>query len=377
MLAKAPTQGHRISWPLNAQKVEAIDNMFQTLYKTAQAGVFLDYEKNQDDATILYVKNNSANASASAGLFFKNDTVASPGLQYNSSDNASNGGKNSFNIFAGTNDIQYNDLAMWVGTSTTPAIFIDGATGFIGVNDITPSVAIDVTGSVTVTGTLTAGTLSGSTAGMTWTGNKIGLLYGGTNADLSATGGAGQILKQSSSGAAITVAALAFSDTTGTVSLARGGTNADLSATGGTNQLLKQDSSGAAITVGTIASSNLSNSANIPLLNATNTFSASLNTFSNGINVGAGSASSPGIYFGTNNTGIYGAASSSIDFTQAGALIFSVGNEIDSKNQLIRFNTTASGSATPSLGTTAPSSASLVWVRISVSGTTKYFPAWG
>lgn len=47
-------------------------------------------------------------------------------------------------------------------------------------------------------------------------------------------------------------------DVTGTLGLAKGGTNADLSATGGTNQVLKQASSGAAITVGTLATTNLS-----------------------------------------------------------------------------------------------------------------------
>lgn len=40
--------------------------------------------------------------------------------------------------------------------------------------------------------------------------------------------------------------------------LSRGGTHADLSATGGTNQVLKQSSAGADITVGTLAATNLS-----------------------------------------------------------------------------------------------------------------------
>lgn len=47
--------------------------------------------------------------------------------------------------------------------------------------------------------------------------------------------------------------------TTGLLALARGGTNADLSATGGTSQVLKQVSVGAAITVGQLAASDLSN----------------------------------------------------------------------------------------------------------------------
>jgi len=47
--------------------------------------------------------------------------------------------------------------------------------------------------------------------------------------------------------------------TTGQLALARGGTNADLSATGGASQVLKQLSAGAAITVGQLAASDLSN----------------------------------------------------------------------------------------------------------------------
>ena len=51
----------------------------------------------------------------------------------------------------------------------------------------------------------------------------------------------------------------ASSITTGKLALARGGTNADLSATGGTSQVLKQTSAGAAITVAQLAASDLSN----------------------------------------------------------------------------------------------------------------------
>jgi hypothetical protein len=46
--------------------------------------------------------------------------------------------------------------------------------------------------------------------------------------------------------------------TTGQIALARGGTAADLSATGGTHQVLKQSSTGAAITVGQLAFSDIS-----------------------------------------------------------------------------------------------------------------------
>lgn len=44
---------------------------------------------------------------------------------------------------------------------------------------------------------------------------RLGLAYGGTGANLSATGGAGKVLKQSTLGGAVTVATLAISDTTG------------------------------------------------------------------------------------------------------------------------------------------------------------------
>lgn len=49
----------------------------------------------------------------------------------------------------------------------------------------------------------------------------------------------------------------------------------DFSATGGTDRFLKQNAAGAAITVVTLASANLSDSANIPLINANNSFTGS------------------------------------------------------------------------------------------------------
>lgn len=71
----------------------------------------------------------------------------------------------------------------------------------------TPVIDISATyigqASITTLGTITTGV---------WQGTKIGLAFGGTNADLSATGGASQVLRQSSSGAAITVSQLAASD---------------------------------------------------------------------------------------------------------------------------------------------------------------------
>ncbi len=118
------------------------------------------------------------------------------------------------------------------------------------------------------------------------TSGQLALARGGTAADLSATGGTGQFLRQSSAGAAITVSAIAHADlgsgggsgtkylrddmtweatsafaaashahaasdiTSGTLVLERGGTEADLSATG--PGALVQTSAGAAVTVETL-----------------------------------------------------------------------------------------------------------------------------
>ncbi len=57
---------------------------------------------------------------------------------------------------------------------------------------------------------------------------------------------------------------------TGQLGLARGGTNADLSATGGTGQYLKQATSGAAITVGTIPASDIASGAALTKTDDTN-----------------------------------------------------------------------------------------------------------
>jgi hypothetical protein len=68
---------------------------------------------------------------------------------------------------------------------------IDIGTGYVG------------QASITTLGTVGTGV---------WQGTKVGLAYGGTNADLSATGGAGQYLKQASAGAAVTVGAIPYGD---------------------------------------------------------------------------------------------------------------------------------------------------------------------
>ena len=61
----------------------------------------------------------------------------------------------------------------------------------------------------------TAITAVGTIATGVWHGTKIALGYGGTNADLSATGGAHEVLMQESVGANVTVRQLTASDISG------------------------------------------------------------------------------------------------------------------------------------------------------------------
>ncbi len=72
-----------------------------------------------------------------------------------------------------------------------------------GVPSISSTLPSAVQGNITSTGTVTSGT---------WNATIIGVTYGGTGSNLSATGGTSQVLRQSSAGAAITVSQLAASD---------------------------------------------------------------------------------------------------------------------------------------------------------------------
>jgi hypothetical protein len=117
------------------------------------------------------------------------------------------------------------------------------------------AVAWTFTTAITAVGTIVTGV---------WHGTKIALAYGGTNADLSATGGSGQVLKQDSAGGNVTVGLVTILGTIATgvwqgtkIALGYGGTNADLSATGGAGKVLKQTSAGAAITVAQVDYSEL------------------------------------------------------------------------------------------------------------------------
>lgn len=110
--------------------------------------------------------------------------------------------------------------------------------------------AAAITGTTITANTGFVGNLTGAVTGnassatVLQTGRTIAI--GGTTG-LTATG----VSFNGSAGISLTLS--------GTLALANGGTNANLSATGGASQVLQQSSSGAAITVGQLAASNLSN----------------------------------------------------------------------------------------------------------------------
>jgi hypothetical protein len=92
-------------------------------------------------------------------------------------------------------------------------------------------------------------------------GTPLLVTQGGTGADLSATGGAGEVVQQTSQGAPFTVATLALSSLTGILALNQGGTGSDLSGTGGTNKVLQQSTLGGVVTVAQLTVSQISGAA--------------------------------------------------------------------------------------------------------------------
>ena len=91
-------------------------------------------------------------------------------------------------------------------TATIPASDIGSPQALSRVNDT------NVT--LTLGGTPTTALLQAVSLTMGWTG-ALGLARGGTNADLSGTGGTSRVLRQSSAGATVTVSQLSLSDISG------------------------------------------------------------------------------------------------------------------------------------------------------------------
>jgi hypothetical protein len=137
-------------------------------------------------------------------------------------------------------------------TGTDKALTYATSSNTFGCNTIasTPSGAAltktdDTNVTLTLGGTPTTALLQATSLTMGWSG-QLGLARGGTHADLSATGGTSQVLKQVSSGANITVARLACSDLSDAGSGCTGTTSS-----GGT---VTSVATGAGLTGGTITS---------------------------------------------------------------------------------------------------------------------------
>lgn len=118
------------------------------------------------------------------------------------------------------------------GTGVVAATTINATSIVYGAANTVPAAAGTLTGGTIAAGvTLSSLTKLGVVNNATWQATKIGLLYGGTNADLSASGGTGQYLRQVSAGAAITVGTIAAADYT--ITTATPMTNGFLKGVGG------------------------------------------------------------------------------------------------------------------------------------------------
>lgn len=110
-----------------------------------------------------------------------------------------------------TGKFNYYNGSAWISlfSGTAGVNSITGTTNRISIGGTASDPVIDISASYAGQNTITTlGTVSTGT----WNGSLIGLAYGGTNANLSATGGASQVLMQTSAGGAITVAQLAASN---------------------------------------------------------------------------------------------------------------------------------------------------------------------
>lgn len=145
-----------------------------------------------------------------------------------------------------------------VGLGTTTTVLHGNATGRPSFGAVVLST--DVSGNLPVTN-LNAG--SGANSATFWRGDgNWAQVTGNIVTGAALTTGNDTNVTLTTGGTPTTALLNAASITagwTGTLGLSRGGTNADLSATGGASQVLRQSSIGAAVTVSQLAASNLSN----------------------------------------------------------------------------------------------------------------------
>lgn len=134
---------------------------------------------------------------------------SSTDVQYN---NSSAFGGNAGFVYDGTSKITLGVAGTSVGgvvlqNATSGSITIHPPTGALGTVTATIPAASDIITENTQTQTLTNKSIAGSEINS----STVGVTYGGTSANLSATGGAGDVLQQATAGAPVTVGQLAAS----------------------------------------------------------------------------------------------------------------------------------------------------------------------
>ena len=147
------------------------------------SGGYLELQSNVPGTTTYRLYNNAGN------LYFNGDGAR--GGEFGEWHNG-----DQMAVFTGPEPRLGNSICSQGGTTLTCVNTVSATT-------LTGTLSTVSQPNVTGVGTLTTGV---------WNATKIGLVYGGTNADLSGTGGTSQFLRQNSSGAAITVVRPAVSD---------------------------------------------------------------------------------------------------------------------------------------------------------------------
>lgn len=118
-----------------------------------------------------------------------------------------------------TNEVNLGALASgYVKLTTTLGVGTPSTVTTVPASDVSSGAALtrvnDTNVTLTLGGTPAAALLAAVSLTLGWTG-LLALARGGTAADLSATGGTSQVLRQSSAGAAVTVGQLATTDISG------------------------------------------------------------------------------------------------------------------------------------------------------------------
>lgn len=182
--------------------------------------------------TSAILSNNSLGAATADGYVLQNTTAAAAGAQQWSPNLHFKGQGWKTNATAASQAVEFREYLVPVQGAANPSgtLYWDSQVnsgGWVNQMTLTSSGVLSVPtgGSYQINGAnvLTATTLGsgvinssltslGTIATGVWNGTKIGLAYGGTNADLSATGGTSRVLMQTSTGANISVAQLAASD---------------------------------------------------------------------------------------------------------------------------------------------------------------------